>query len=353
MNVVILYPAVRNVPIGGLKVVYDYANRLARDGCHINIVYASHFPNNGNRFWRSFLKYLYQIIWRKLKGCRWYELHPLIEEKFVWEYNESNVPKADAIIATAVTTAKYAANLSGYGKRFYFIQDFEDFIASSESYVYSSYKLPLEKIVISNWLKTVVETHSGMPCHLIVNGFDRKKYYVTIPVEKKKRKVISLLYHTRPAKDVNTAFKALLLVKSKVPDFEVNMFGVYNAPDGLPSWIHYIQDPTAEQHLLINNESAIYLGSSLMEGWGLTVGEAMMCGQAVVCTDNKGYLEMAKDGYNALVAPAGDAKSLAAHIVRLINDDDLRIKIARNGIDSIKQFDIEESYRKFKKVLEK
>lgn len=47
------------------------------------------------------------------------------------------------------------------------------------------------------------------------------------------------------------------------------------------------KNPTPEQHLKINNESAIYLGCSKLEGWGLTVGEAMMCGQAVVCTDNK------------------------------------------------------------------
>lgn len=90
-----------------------------------------------------------------------------------------------------------------------------------------------------------------------------------------------------------------------------------------------------------------------MEGWGLTIGEAMMCGQAVVCTDNKGYLEMAKDGYNALVAPVGDSQTLANNIVRLITDDNLRYQIASNGLTYIRQFDIEESYRKLKNILEK
>ena len=90
-----------------------------------------------------------------------------------------------------------------------------------------------------------------------------------------------------------------------------------------------------------------------MEGWGLTVGEAMRRGQAVVCTDNKGYLEMAKDGYNALVAPVGDALALANNIVRLMTDDDLRCQIAANGLAYIRQFDIEESYRKLKHILEK
>lgn len=49
-HLVILYPAVRNVPNGGLKVVYDYANRLAYDGYHVSIVYASYFPDNDKGF---------------------------------------------------------------------------------------------------------------------------------------------------------------------------------------------------------------------------------------------------------------------------------------------------------------
>ena len=41
-QIVILYPAVRDVPNGGLKVVYDYANRLSEDNVKVNIVYASY-----------------------------------------------------------------------------------------------------------------------------------------------------------------------------------------------------------------------------------------------------------------------------------------------------------------------
>lgn len=62
MNIIFLYPAVRNVPNGGLKVVYDYANRLANDGYDISIVYASYFPDNDKGFmgmFKSVLKYIY------------------------------------------------------------------------------------------------------------------------------------------------------------------------------------------------------------------------------------------------------------------------------------------------------
>lgn len=355
-HLVILYPAVRNVPNGGLKVVYDYANRLANDGYEISIVYASFFSDNDKGVKgkiKSLMKYIYQIGYRKNKGCAWYKLHPNITEKYVWEYNHSNVPSGNYVLATAVTTAKYANNLQGFEKKLYIIQGFESFIADSEEYIYETYKLPLVKIAISGWIKELVDQYSPSPSELVVNGFNSKKFYLTTPVQSKNKHMVSMLYHTRPAKGTPTAFEALKLVKQKIPDLEVNMFGVYNAPKDLPDWIHYTQNPTDKQHLDINNQSAIYLGCSIMEGWGLTVGEAMMCGQAVVCTDNKGYLEMAKDGYNALVAPVGDAQALADNIVRLMSDDKLRCQIASNGLSSIKQFDIEESYRKFKNILER
>ena len=77
----------------------------------------------------------------------------------------------------------------------------------------------------------------------------------------------------------------------------------------------------------------------------------MQCGCAVACTDNKGYLEMATDGFTALVSPVGDARKLADNIVRLATDDTLRHSIARQGNAFIQGLDIEVSYRKFKCAL--
>lgn len=138
-HLIILYPAVRNVPNGGLKVVYDYANRLAYDGYHVSIVYASYFPDNDKGFkevFKSILKYIYQIGYRKIKGCSWYKLHPNINELFVWEYKKNNVPRGDYILATAVTTAKYTNTLPGFEKRLYIVQGFETFIANSKEYIH-------------------------------------------------------------------------------------------------------------------------------------------------------------------------------------------------------------------------
>ena len=77
----------------------------------------------------------------------------------------------------------------------------------------------------------------------------------------------------------------------------------------------------------------------------------MLCGQAVACTDNRGFREMAKDGDTALLSPVNDAEVLAANIIRLIEDDELRYRIAQNGMEFIKHLSIDNSYELFKQAL--
>ena len=60
----------------------------------------------------------------------------------------------------------------------------------------------------------------------------------------------------------------------------------------MPGWMEYYRQPDHDTHNRIYNSSSIYLASSLQEGWGLTVGEAMIYGNAIVCTDTLGFQEV-------------------------------------------------------------
>ena len=60
---------------------------------------------------------------------------------------------------------------------------------------------------------------------------------------------------------------------------------------------------------------------------------------------------MAKYGETALVSPIKDSQALAENIIRLIKDDELRHRIAKNGNEFIKQFKWDSSYKKLKETL--
>lgn len=235
---------------------------------------------------------------------------------------------------------------------FYLIQDMEDWGPGLKEILGATYKMPLKKIVVSKWLQNLLKSDFEETSVLIPNGFDFSKFYYTIPSDKKDKNSISMLYHEMIRKRSEDAIEAVKKVKDKVPELRVVAFGVPPRPKNLPDWIEYYQQPDDETHNRINNECAIYIASSEKEGWGLTVGEAMICGQAVCCTDNEGYKEMAIDQETALLSPIRDPESLAENIIRLIKDDELRIKIAEQGNQYIRNFTWEKSYEKFKILIE-
>ena len=353
-HILFLFPIVKNLPTGGLKVVYDYANRLTEDGHQVTIAYAAYFAST-NRTIRQKLKAVAKYIYVKWKlrhsGYTWHDKKQQVVEKFVWEFSYSSVPKADAYVATAVCTAPYVNQFPvEETKKFYFIQGYESFIVPNDDFIKWTYRLPLRKIVISRWLSHLI-TDEGENCVVVPNGFESSVYKLTIPIEKKNKYLASMLYHINESKDIGVGKKAVALARKRIPQLRLLMFGAYPQPENLPAWITYYKEPSLNQHLEINNQAAVYIGCSKIEGWGLTVGEAMMCGQAVACTDNDGYKEMAVNGVNALISPIGDVEALAENIVKLINNDRLRYDLAKKGMETIKAFDFEKSYRKFCEVI--
>lgn len=347
-RIAFLLPTTCKIPVGGYKVVFEYANRLARDGYEVSIVYAG-LINFRKKSFIEKLRGIKQYLWelRDYSSRSWFYIDQRIKELHpITLYNPKD---ADIYIATACETAKYVATYPANKQRFYFIQD-EETWSMTEEELEQTYSYPLEKIVISHWLQKKLNKN-GHLCQVVPNGFDTKEYYLTIPIEEKEMKHISVLSHFGPRKDFKTALKALRIVHEKHPDISVTAFGSTPPTEDLPPWVEFHLRPSHQDHLRINNEASIYVAASYAEGWGLTIGEAMMCGQAVVCTNANGFLEMAVNERNALVSPIRDAEALAANIIKLLEDNNLRCRLARQGYEDIRQFDIEISYQKFRNVI--
>ncbi|EFB92582.1 glycosyltransferase family 4 protein [Prevotella bivia] len=341
------------LPVGGFKIVYEYANRLAKDGYEVHLVYAMMLGKDRglkSAFIRL-ARFMLAKISKHYSGKNWFDLDSRIKEHYVTTLKFQNVPKTDVYVATAVETAPYVSNYSrDKNNKLYLIQGFEDW-NMSQTEVLTSYHLDLILIVVSNWLQAIVRKE-GLTSYLVPNGFDFKYFFLKNDIATRISTKIVMLYHYDYRKGLSYGFAALDIVKEKFPSLHVTLFGTPERPSDLPEWYEYYQKPDKETHNRIYNEAAIFVGTSLKEGWGLTIGEAMQCGCAIVCTNNDGYKEMAIDGENALLCDIKDAKALANNIIKLITDDELRIRLAKNGYDHIQQFDIEKSYNKFKKIVE-
>ena len=80
--------------------------------------------------------------------------------------------------------------------------------------------------------------------------------------------------------------------------------------------------------------------SSLWEGFGNVIVEAMACGAPVVATDCPyGPAEIITDGVNGLLVPPKDVDALSSAIVRVLTDPPLRGRLSENGRARANDFD--------------
>ncbi len=356
--IVFLLPGGSLRPIGGYKVVFEYSNRLVADGYDVTIVYPAYcFNFNQSRIitflrrCKALIRYLTWGLIKRYSGRKWFNLDKRVKERWVWSL-ACKLPASDSYIATAIQTSVYLQQHKEIPveRKFYLIQHFEKWEGATIENVLCTYHYPMRKIVIARWLEKILQK-VGEECVLIPNGFDFSYFQKTCEVSSRNRFTVCMLYHLSDWKGCADGFQALDIVKAKYPNLRVNIFGVPLRPKELPDWYYYCQQPDKETHNHLYNDSAIFIGTSWSEGWGLTVGEAMICGCAVACTDNAGYLEMATDGETALVSPVRDVEALAANIIRLIEDDNLRIRIAEAGHLNIQRFTWNRAYKKLERTL--
>jgi O-antigen biosynthesis protein len=86
------------------------------------------------------------------------------------------------------------------------------------------------------------------------------------------------------------------------------------------------------------SEAAVFLDGSEFQGFGRCALEAMACGAACVLTDLGGVLEYARHEDNALLTPPGQAASMAAAILRLLDDSSLRQRLIASGLSTATRF---------------
>lgn len=351
-SITFLLPGSGRGAVGGFKVVYEYANRLVEAGYDVTVVYPLTLRFDSKSLSDKFRMLIYasKSFLRGYSCKGWFALNPKVKERWVWSLNQRHVPKSDIYVATAVETAYY---LKDYKRRrdqsIYLIQNFEAW-GMSNAEVIASYGFGFHNIAISDWLSEII-IGSGNSSTVIKNGFDFNYFKYLTDVNEREDHSIALMYNPHPSKGCKDGFKAIALLKQKYPDMTVKVFSTNWKPDWMEPWIEYHRLPSKDLHNHIYNSSAVYLAPSHYEGWGLPVGEAMMCGAAVVCTDTAGFHEMVDPGKNGLMVPVGDVDQMVERVSELFDNPSRRKELALAGHSSIQSFTWEESVKKFMNIV--
>lgn len=75
----------------------------------------------------------------------------------------------------------------------------------------------------------------------------------------------------------------------------------------------------------------LFIMSSIYEGLGRSITEALSCGVPVVCTDVEGVPEIVRDNITGILVPPKDSNKLADGIIRTLNDMETAKKMAEEG----------------------
>jgi glycosyltransferase involved in cell wall biosynthesis len=111
-------------------------------------------------------------------------------------------------------------------------------------------------------------------------------------------------------------------------------------------FLGFVSEDKKFQYLSISD---IYVLSSLHEGFGICLLEAMYCGLPIVSTDNGGQTDFLIDGVNALMVPVEDSDALAEQIKILIDNESLRLQMIEKNKKDITRFYIESIVKEYER----
>jgi glycosyltransferase involved in cell wall biosynthesis len=342
MRITFILPGFIDAPMGGVKVVVEYANRLAGRGHRVTLIYPWNIGRN-----------LGKIILKKLTGAPsdlYYRPSPEVNTVVVRQIAPKYIPVSDAIIAVGWQTAQAVAELPAeHGQKFYFLQSFETYFRKKRR-VLESYHLPLRKIAVSKWIMTELEHLGETAFGPLGNAINPQEFFLENQGKSREDDVV-FLYHHRRIKGARTGLAVLRRLKKQFPELKAVIVSPRQPLHRIPRWCKVIIRPDIATLRRLYNSTKVLLFTSRWEGWGLPPMEALACGCGVVATDNRGVMEYLVHRENALICRIDDVAELTLQTKSLLELQELREQLCKNGLVTIKRFDGEACAARFESYL--
>lgn len=346
MRLNIILPAIGKS--GGMQVVEKYTELLIQKGYDVKI-YRGVIARKTDRFSHELTKRIHQVYCTfkaiiAIRHKKNYDCYvPLIKDRFI--------RNADVTIATSWPTS-YSVNKlrDDCGEKWYFIQDYE--VWDNEDAGINSYMLPLNKIVISEWINMRMKEKPGIgPFPIVYNGIDNDVFN-DCGRQNHSGVTLLMLNHTLEKKGVKEGLEVYKRIKEIFPNATLRMFGVCSNKN-IPSDIEYFQNPSRNRIVELYRETDIFIFPSLEEGWGLSPLEAMACGCVVVGTNTGFVLDLGKHEENMMISATGDVDAMVDNICKVINNKELYYNLQRNGIKLTHDLSWEKSCDKLIEIISK
>jgi glycosyltransferase involved in cell wall biosynthesis len=231
-----------------------------------------------------------------------------------------DLPDADVIIATWWETAEWVwAMPPSKGAKVYFVQHHEVFPGQPVDRVEATYRLPIPKICVAQWLVDLCRQRSDASSTLVLNSVDLEQFSVP-PRGKQSAPTVGLMYSPISFKGCDTSLKAFDIARQKIPNLRLVAFGSSKptAELPLPASAQFTLCPAQDQIKHIYAAADVWLFESRSEGFGLPILESMACRTPVIGTPAGAAPDLLTQGGGVLV-PMDDAQAMADAILQVCN----------------------------------
>ena len=213
--------------------------------------------------------------------------------------------------------------------------------------------MKVKTISVSNQLSQMLKEQYDTDVTTVENGIDSESFYPDPDEEliriKGHRKAILVLSRNDYMKGLDIAIKVLnALTEDLKNNIVIWICGEEIKQEILKSKIINFGWIGKDKLRKIISSADVLFYPTRHEGFGLFPLEAMACGCPVVTTKAVSYV---KDGENALVGRLENENNLKEKLERILSDRQLRDKLRNDGLNIVKEYDLNESKKKFEKAI--
>ena len=179
-------------------------------------------------------------------------------------------------------------------------------------------------------------------------GLDHDTYRVAPGAAKSERPTVLYIGRLRRYKGVDWVMRAFPSVLRRVPGARLVVIGggpfgpeLRRAAARLPvsDAVEFLGFVSLEEKVRRLRSAWVLVQPSPKEGWGLTVVEAGGCGTAVVAADSPGLRDSVRHDVTGLLVPYGDDRRLAETLAAVLEQSELRERLAAGGREWARRFD--------------
>jgi glycosyltransferase involved in cell wall biosynthesis len=237
-------------------------------------------------------------------------------------------------VATWWETAPWVWRASvARGVPVYFVQDIETSYYADEGHqhrVLATYREEFRYMTISSWSQERL-AELGLASELIPPGIDLDNFR---PLDGPRREdVVLAVGRSLPLKNLPLTVDAWQRLD---PRPELWMFGV--EPELGPQYgARYFERPADEHVNELFNQAAVFIQTSIHEGFCLPLLEAMAAGTPAVSTDAHGNRDFCRHEDNCLIADA-NPEAVSQALARLLDDSQLRGRLVASGLQTVGEY---------------